>query len=157
MSAPDVRVGTGPPEIETLRDRLTGHRFPGGTVCVQPYEAWLGHDAMCAPPARDGVLDPLWILIVGLRGMGIGIAGLAELADAGPDDTVLFGELGIEQHTVLRTGVEYRVSGAIAAVSRHSGRRSGLFDRVDFVLEVHGADGAVHARVSSSFLFQRAA
>jgi hypothetical protein len=156
MSTPGVRARTGPPEIETLQGRLTGYRFPGGTVRIQAHEAWLGHDAMAAPQAPAGTLDPLWILVIGLRGMGVGIAELAELAAAGPDDTMLFGELGLEQHTILRTGADYRVSGSIAAVTRHHGRRAGLFDQLDFHLDISGADGAAHAEVSSSFLFRRA-
>jgi hypothetical protein len=156
MSAPGVRARTGPPDIEALQARLAGYQFPGGTVRVQPHEAWLGHDAMAVPPAQAGTLDPLWILVVGLRGMGVGIAKLADLAGAGPKDTMLFGELGLEQHAVLRTGVDYQVSGTIVAVSRHHGRRAGLFDQLDFHLKISGPDGAAHAEVSSSFLFRRA-
>lgn len=143
------------PDIEALRGRLVGHRFPGGTVVVEPYEAWLGHDAMRSPAVDRQHLDPLWVLVVGLRGMGTDIAGLIELAGAAPEDGVLFGELGLRQDAVLRPGVEYDVQGGIVDVTRRRGRRAGAFDTVSFRLELR-ADGEPVAAVSSSFLFPRA-
>lgn len=144
------------PPLADLRDRLVGHRFPGGTVTVEPYEAWLGHNAMRSPSAGSDLLDPLWILVVGLRGMGTDIAGVIELAAAGPEDGVLFGELGLRQDTPLRPGVEYRVQGGIVDVSRREGRRAGVFDTLAFELELSQA-GIPVAAVSSSFLFPRGA
>jgi hypothetical protein len=154
--ATDQRAGSSPPDIDRLRAGLVGHRLPGGTVRIEPYEAWLGHEAMCAPHLPDGMLDPLWILVVALRGIGVGIAGVIELGELGPDDGVLFGELDIEQRVPLRTGVEYRVSGAITGVDRHIGKRAGLLDQVDFTVDVYGEDGELHARARNSFLFRRA-
>lgn len=147
------------PAIDELRDRLVGHRFPGGTVTVEPYEAWLGHDAMRSPSAGSGTLDPpaldpLWILVVGLRGMGTDIAGVIELAGAGPGDGVLFGELGLRQDAPLRPGVEYGVRGGIVDVTRREGRRAGVFDTLTFELDLDDA-GSTVAAVSSSFLFPR--
>jgi hypothetical protein len=142
------------PVLEALRERLVGHRFPGGTVTVEPYEAWLGHDAMRSPSAGTDTLDPLWILVVGLRGMGTDIAGVIELAGATPEDGVLFGELGLRQEVPLRPGVEYGVRGGIVDVTRREGRRAGVFDTLTFELELDEA-GSTVAAVSSSFLFPR--
>lgn len=144
------------PAIDELRGRLVGHRFPGGTVTVEPYEAWLGHDAMRSPSLGTHTLDPLWILVVGLRGMGTDIAGVIELAGAGPDDGVLFGELGLRQDAPLRPGVQYDVQGGIVDVVRREGRRAGVFDTLAFELELYEA-GTTVAAVSSSFLFPRGA
>jgi hypothetical protein len=145
------------PDIDDLSARLTGFRLPGGEVRVPPHEAWLGHEAMGVTPPDGGVLDPLWILVVGLRGMGIGIGGIIDLAEGDPAAGVLFGELGLVQREVLRTDTTYRVSGRITSVVRRTGRRAGTFDQVSFVLELHAGDEpTAHATVTSDFLFMRA-
>jgi hypothetical protein len=142
--------------VEALRAELVGHRFPGGTVRVEPQEAWLGHQAMCVPSRDDGQLDPLWILVVGLRGMGAGISGVIELGRLSPADSVLFGGLELEQDIPLRTGVTYRVEGEITGVERHHGRRAGTFDQVTFALEIRDEAGVRQARAINRFLFRRA-
>jgi acyl dehydratase len=142
------------PDIEALRTKLVGHRFPGGTVTVAPHEAWLGHDAMCSPNRGSATLDPLWILVAGLRGMGLDVAGVIDLAGATTEDGVLFGELGLRQDVPLQAGVEYAVSGAIVEVTRRTGRRAGAFDMVAFELQLHAGETPV-ASVTSAFLFPR--
>jgi hypothetical protein len=146
------------PALDDLRERLVGHRFPGGMVTLEPYEAWLGHDAMRSPTTDPGtdVLDPLWILVVGLRGMGTDIAGVIALAGSRPADGVLFGELELRQHAPLHSGVEYAVTGGIDDVTRREGRRAGVFDTVVFALELSTAGEPV-AGLTSSFLFPRRA
>lgn len=156
MTVMDPRPGSPPPDVDDLRAALVGYRFPGATVRIDPYEAWLGHDAMCVPHHDGGLLDPLWILVVGLRGMGIGIGGVIELGRAGPDDSVLFGGLELEQDVPLRASADYRVSGAITGVERHAGKRAGVFDQVTFTLDIRAETGMLAARATNSFLFRRA-
>ena len=148
--------GSPAPDVDELRAVLVGHRFPGATVRIEEYEAWLGHDAMCVPHRDDGRLDPLWILVVGLRGLGIGIGGVIELGRPGPADSVLFGGLELEQEVPLRTGVDYRVSGAITGVERHVGQRAGVFDQITFTLDIRAGTGGLAARATNRFLFRRA-
>ncbi|HVT70763.1 MAG TPA: hypothetical protein VHF26_23650 [Trebonia sp.] len=145
------------PDVGALRAALVGRQLPGGTVRVEPYEAWLGHEAMgAAAPRTDGLLDPLWILVVALRGMGTGISGVIELGRLGPGDSVLFGGLELEQEAPLRTGSDYRVRGEITGVERHQGRRAGVFDEVTFALEISDCAGTRQARAVNRFLFRRA-
>jgi hypothetical protein len=155
MTVTDPPPG-GPPDVDDLRTALVGHRFPGAAVCIEPYEAWLGHDAMAVPQHDDGLLDPLWILVVGLRGMGIGISGVIELGRPGPGDSVLFGGLELEQLVPLEAGVRYQVSGAITGVDRHTGKRAGVLDQVTFTLSIHEETGMLAASATNSFLFRRA-
>lgn len=142
-----------PPDLVDLRERLVGYRFPGGRVTIPAYEAWLGHDAMRSPNTGGDVLDPLWILVAGLRGMGTDIAGLIELAGSTPDG-VLLGELGLRQDSPLRAGAEYGVTGGIVDVTRRTGRRAGVFDTLIVELELSDGEQPV-AGVTSSFLFPR--
>lgn len=143
-----------PPDIDRLRADLIGCRLPAATVRIEPYEAWLGRWAMCAPPVADGPLDPLWILVIALR--GVGIAAMIDLGRPGPHDAVLFGGLDIEQHVPLRVGVDYQVDGSVTAVDRHTGRRIGLFDQVDFTVDILSEGGVLHGRAGNTFLFRRA-
>jgi hypothetical protein len=140
--------------VEELRRRLVGHRFPGGRFRVAEHERWLSHDAMQAGELAPPALHPVWILLGGLRGMGISIGELVELADATPEDGVVFGETTVEQLRPLQRDVEYTVAGEIIDVRRKRGRR-GVFDLVTFELRL--ADGAEAVAVNSqTFVFPRA-
>ena len=143
--------------VDALRDRLVGHRLPGGQLRVEPYEASLAHDAMRAEGFGSDVLHPLWIFVGGVRGMGTTIEALCALMDASPVDGVLFGELGIEQRSLMRAGVDYEIRGAITDVARREGKRIGTFDVMTFRLEVLEHDGAVVGTTTSSFVFPRRA
>jgi hypothetical protein len=142
------------PELEELRRRLVGHRFPGGSFRVAEYERWLSHDAMQAGDLAPPALHPVWILLGALRGMGISIEELIELAGATPEDGVVFGETSVDQLRPLQRDVEYAVSGGIVDVQRKRGRR-GVFDLVRFELRID--DGAEPVAVNSqTFVFPRA-
>ena len=129
-------------EFEQLRARLVGHRFPGGTFTVAGYERWLSHDAMLAPTIPDPLLHPVWILLGALRGMGMSIDELIELAGPGPHDGVVFGETTLEQLRPLARDETYRVHGEIVELRRRQGRRAGLMDLLTFRLELEGLGAA---------------
>ncbi|WP_214103364.1 hypothetical protein [Acrocarpospora catenulata] len=145
-----------PASAAELSDRLVGYRLPGGRVRIEPHEAWLGHEAMRADP-DDGVLDPTWILVAGLRGMGTTIAELIGLADARVEDGVLFGEVALSQIVPLRPATEYTVAGEVTGLDRRTGRRSGVFDVLTFRLDLHEPAGTVAASATSSFVLVRRA
>jgi hypothetical protein len=141
-------------DAEELRRRLVGHRFPGGSFRVAEYERWLSHDAMQAGDLQPPVLHPVWILLGALRGMGITIEELIELADATPEDGVVFGETTLDQRRPLERDVDYAVRGEIVDVQRKQGRR-GPFDLVTFELQLDDATGPVAVN-RQTFVFPRA-
>jgi hypothetical protein len=143
------------PDLEELRARVVGVRLPGGSFQVPEYERWLSHDAMLAPPLPDGVLHPVWILLGVLRGMGTSIEDLVGLVDADPEDGVLFGETTLDQHTPLRAGVAYAVTGRVTDVQRRTGRRAGTMDLLTFELTVHEPAGTVAAVSVQTFIILR--
>jgi hypothetical protein len=143
------------PDIADLQERLVGHAFPGGTFVVEGYERWLSHDAMQAPTLPDGVLHPAWIVLGALRGMGLTIDELIELAGATPQDGVVFGETDFEQHAPLASDREYRVRGGVTAVTRRQGKRVGTFDVLAFELVIEDARGATAAVSRQSFIVLR--
>jgi hypothetical protein len=138
-----------------LEARLVGHPFPGGTFLVEEFERWLSHDGLQAPDIPPPTLHPVWVVLGALRGMGMTIEQLIELADATPDDGVVFGETWLEQHRPLQAGVEYTVSGGVTSLVRRQGKRAGLFDVLTFELELCEPGGETAAVSSQSFVIRR--
>ncbi len=99
----------------------------------------------------------MWVVLGALRGMGITIEDLIELADATPDDGVVFGETWLEQRRTLQAGVEYTVRGGVRSLVRREGRRAGTFDVLTFELELCAPGGEVAAVSSQSFVIRRGA
>ncbi len=93
-----------------MRDRVIGLRFPGGTFRVEEYERRLSHEAMKSPPIAAPYLHPVWILLGGLRGMGLTTEELVAIAGVGSSDGTLFGETEVEQLAPLQAGVDYAVT-----------------------------------------------
>lgn len=142
-------------DIAQLQERLTGRALPGGVVTVPSYERWISHDAWCSPPLEQNVLHPAWVFIAGLQGMGMPLAELLALAEADLQAGVMWGEVVLEQHEVLRDDVEYRVTGRITDVRRQAGKKAGVFDVMTFRLEVLCPDGRLAGASTSSFIFVR--
>lgn len=141
------------PDFEELRRRCVGRSLPGGTVVLRPSEAWLGDDAMLARHS-PGALGAMWLLVVGLRGMGTSIEELVAMADAKMEDGVLFGELTLEERVPLVVDRTYAVHGGITDLVRKASGRGGVFDILEFRLEIRDGD-RVDGLVTSAFVLQR--
>jgi hypothetical protein len=139
--------------FDELRSRVVGTQLPGGTFSVAEYERWLSHDAMQSPPLPDGLLHPVWVLLGGLRGMGMTLEELTAIADAGQG--TLFGETEIEQLQPLRTGVVYSVRGAITDLKRRESQRLGLMDLMTFRIEILDPAGDTAAVSIQVFILPR--
>jgi hypothetical protein len=140
--------------IERLAGQLEGYELPGGKFRLEPYEAWLGEEAMQSQ-GGSASLNITWVLIAGLKGMGISIADLVALAGAKVEDGVLFGEVGLEQQVPLVVETHYSVSGRILGITRHQGKRAGVFDILSFEVDIQGPDGRLHAQLTCSFILTR--
>jgi hypothetical protein len=113
---------------------LVGTRVPGGTHRIAAHENWLTHYALySAPEARP---HPMTAFIVAQRGMGLSVEGLFRLMNFDIDDGPLLAECVLDFNCRLREGVEYAISGRVAAAQRKRGRRLGEFDLVTCVFEV---------------------
>lgn len=144
------------PSEDELRRRLVGHRFPGGTFRVESYERWLSHDAMQTSEIAAPVLHPVWVLLGALRGMGMTIDDLIELAGARNDEGVVFGETVLEAGRPLVSDETYVVHGAITELKRRESRRAGVIDLITFRLQIDDSDGAQVAASTQTFVFPRA-
>jgi hypothetical protein len=141
--------------FEARRERLVGYKFPGGEFRVQPHERWLSHDGMRSVDIPEPILHPSWILLGGLRGMGISIDDLIRLADSEPDAGVVFGETELEQFEPLIADQRYLVSGEITDLRRRVSQRAGVIDLLDFRLDIKNEAGDLVASHTETFAFPR--
>jgi hypothetical protein len=142
-------------DIDELRERVVGYRFPSGSFTVPTYEAWLTADAVRSPPLPEDALHPMYVYYVGLVGMGISLDELFALVGSSAADGPMFGEAEIEQLAGLRPATTYEVNGTITSVVRKEGARTGVFDIVGFELELVAPGGEVAGVSRNSFVFPR--
>ena len=141
-------------DLEDLRTRVVGYRFPDGKFTIPPHEAWLTADALHSPALPDGVAHPMYFYYAGLVGMGISLDELFALVDSSAAEGPMFGELEISQTRSLRVGEELLVTGEILSVDRKEGG-SGIFDIVAFRLDLHDVDHHAVGGTVCSFIFPR--
>jgi hypothetical protein len=128
---------------------------PGGTFRIAAHENWLTHYAFySAPDARP---HPMVAFIAAQRGMGLSVAELFQVLDFDIEDGPLLAESFLEFNRPLSEGVEYAVSGRVAAVERKRGRKLGEFDLVTCVFDVTdpGAGEAPAATVTNIYALPR--
>jgi hypothetical protein len=138
-----------------LQQRLVGYRFPGGSFRVEEYERWLSHDAMQVEGIDPPLLHPVWVLLGALRGMGMTIDALVELAGSKADEGVVFGETILEHHRPLRTDQTYAVHGSITELRRRHSRRAGVIDLLTFRLQIDDEAGHQVGATTQTFIFRR--
>lgn len=141
-------------DLDQLKARVVGYRFPEGSFTIPAHEAWLSADALHAPPLPDGVAHPMYFFYVGIVGMGLSLDELFELMGSSAAEGPMFGELEIQQDEVLKVGGTYRVDGEILAVVRKSGG-SGTFDIMTFRLDLVSEDDRAVGHTLNSFIFPR--
>jgi hypothetical protein len=140
--------------IEQMRD-VVGHRFPGGTFTIEPWENVLLSDVMGVEPLPDGIAHPAYLFHAPLAGVGVRVADIFELCRAESDEAVRAGEYRWDLHEPLRVGATYRMSGGFTGVDRKVGRRGGPMDVVSFEIDVHDEAGTQVASTLSSWIFLR--
>jgi hypothetical protein len=143
-----------PIAIEEL-EALVGKPFPGGTYTVHPHEHWLMMDAAEGVATRSGTANPMYVYYAALAGMGMSVDDLFHLAGATAEDGPMFGEATIEVAKPIEIGATYTISGAITSVVRKEGRKAGIFDILEFRLEVRDASGELAGVNTNSFVFPR--
>lgn len=140
---------------------LVGTRFPGGRYTIEPYVNWLTCDCVRAPEMVGATTaHPLFFYMATLGGIGLPLEELFELCGSSSEDGPMFGEWGMQAHEPLRMDTEYVVSGGITGVQRKDGKKTGIFDIVEFELElrevaVPGDPGHLVAVTRSSFIYPR--
>ncbi|MCK8613799.1 hypothetical protein [Gordonia sp. C13] len=144
--------------IEQLADTLDGRQLPGASLTLEEYESALADYALEAEADDSGHAHPLWLLILALRGMGISVNELCDLAAKRPQDTLLFGTCELNQHRPLSIGRTFTVSAKVRPVSRKTSRAGGVLDFVTIDTIVHAdLDGKVVGDIVTGYIFKREA
>jgi hypothetical protein len=135
---------------------LVGTVIPAGSYRVAAHENWLTHYAFYSTP--DVRPHPMTTFIAAQRGMGISVDELFRLLAFDIDDGPLLAESILEFNHDLSEGVDYDVSGHIAAMEHKRGRALGEFDLVTCVFTLSDpdmSDGPV-ATVTNTYALPRA-
>jgi len=136
-------------------EAVVGHRFPGGTYTIEPWENALLTGVTGVTPLPDGIAHPTFLFHAPLAGVGVRVQDIFALCQAESDEAVRAGEYRWTLHEPLRVGVTYRMSGGFTGVERKHGRRGGLMDVVTFVIDLHDEAGAHVASSQGSWIFLR--
>jgi len=135
--------------------KLIGTEFPGGSYVIEPWEHKLICDVLLTPEPDDGIAHPIFAYQATRAGMGLSLNEFFALVHADPDDGGMFGEHETEIREPIRVGKTYAVQGRITGTERKVGRKAGVFDMVDFSLELLDQNGTIIAKSSNSWVFPR--
>jgi len=141
-------------EVDAL-EAIVGTEFPLGTFTIEEHEHWLCADAVLSPALPAGIAHPMYGYYAAVTGMGKSLDEIFADADATADDGPMFGEAGLEFHKPLRVGATYSVTGRYTSAVRKSGKRAGVFDIVEFQLEVADEAAEVAVVSTNSFVYPR--
>lgn len=143
-----------PPTLEALRDRLEDLRLPGGTIEIAPQESRIADHALRATDGDRELAHPIWFVFASLRGMGITVDELCDLAGKAPEDTLLYGTAEIAQDVPLRVGGHYSTTAQVTGVGRKASRDGSILDSVIVTVRVLDGETAC-GNVTSAYLFKR--
>ncbi|CAB4846926.1 unannotated protein [freshwater metagenome] len=143
------------PDLDDLR-QLAGRVLPGGSLRIAPYEVAIADDALESPHREGGRPHPIWLVIASLRGLGITVDELCELARKSPQDTLLIGDVEISHRAPLSSGTEYLTTARIGAVDRRETRDGGVLDTLVVIVDVLDDTRATMGQVTSTYLVKRA-
>jgi hypothetical protein len=138
-------------------DALVGHRFPGGERTIEAWESYLLTDCTGRDQLAGDLVHPIALFHVPIQGVGTTIAELFDLGGtSGRAGEVSLLGYDWEYERPLRSSVTYRLEGGIASAERRrrdDGSVTG--DVVAFVIELFEPDGALAARVTNTWRFNR--
>lgn len=143
---------------EEQLEALVGTKFPGGSYTPEPYVNWLTCDCVLAPELIGAAsAHPLMVYMATQAGLGLSLEELFALFLGHSDDGPMLGEWGMDVHSPVQVGTSYTVSGGITGVLRKTGKKTGVFDIIQFELELRetAKPDELVAVTRSSFIFPR--
>lgn len=139
-------------------DSLVGTPFPGGSFVAEHYLNWLTCDVVLAPELTTAsTAHPLMLYMGTQAGIGLSLEELFMLFKGSSADGPMLGEWGMTLHAPVLVGTPYTVTGGIIGVKRKTGKKTGVFDIIEFQLEMRETGDADHlvGVTRSSFIFPR--
>ncbi len=134
--------------------RFIGTELPGGQFTFEPWWVHLVNDCAQAPP-EDGAASPVFVFLAGTAAMGVTWEQLWAMFGATEADGPMAGETSTNIHRPPQVGTTYTVRGRITDARRKRGARTGVFDVVEYRLDLHEPGGEPAASSTNSILFPR--
>jgi hypothetical protein len=141
--------------LAELSPDLAGRELPGDHTTISEVESRIADHALLRPTDDVSQAHSLWFLVIALRGMGISVDDLCELAAKRPHDTLLFGTCELEQRHPLEVGATYRSTATITDIGRRATRDGSILDSITVLVTLYDADDRNMGSVDSVYLFKR--
>ena len=150
---------TRPVPSEADIHKAIGHRFPGGLYTVQHWENFLLTECTGAVLLPGGMVHPVVLFHMPILGSKTTIGEMFALGLAESDFSIGIESYDWEIFKPLIEETPYSVNGQIVSVERRTGgkRGQGLYDRIQFQFTVAEADGALAARTTITWHYNRSA
>ncbi|MGI9603990.1 MAG: hypothetical protein ACR2QE_19060 [Acidimicrobiales bacterium] len=138
-----------PLPAESSMAALVGHRFPGGTYCIEHWENFLFSDATGIEPPADGVAHPAHLFHLAINGVGTSITEIFDLVGSagGAWAPVSIDYYDWTLHQSLREDITYRLQGGITDFVRSERAGSPTRDSFTYRIEIEHPSGAPVAEV----------
>ena len=136
---------------------LVGHRFSGGTYCIEHWENFLFSDATGVAPLADGIAHPAHLFHVAINGVGTSITELFGLAESGPGAPVSIDYYDWRIHAPLREDETYTLSGGITDFVREENAGGPTRDAFTYEVAIHDGKAQRVADVGFRWYFWRIA
>ena len=142
------------PSEEAMR-ALVGHRFSGGTYCIEHWENFLLSEATGVAPLPDGLAHPAHLFHVAINGVGTTITELFRLAESAPGAPVSIDYYDWLILEPLREDETYRLSGGISDFMRTAHEGSPIRDSFTYEIDLDDTTGARVAEVAFRWHYWR--
>lgn len=140
---------------ERAMQALVGHRFPGGSYCIEHWENFLFSDATGIAPLPDQLAHPAHLFHVAINGVGTSISELFQLADSGPGAPVSIDYYDWQIHQPLREDETYSLAGGITGFERTAVEGAPTLDSFTYEIALDDRGGARVADVAFRWHFWR--
>jgi len=140
---------------EAAMRALVGHRFPGGTYCIEHWENFLLSEATGIDPLPDRLAHPAHLFHVAINGVGTTITELFRLAESGPGAPVSIDYYDWRIHAPLREDETYTLSGRISDFARSTREGSPTRDSFTYEIELDDVAGGRVAEVAFRWHYWR--
>ena len=136
---------------------LVGHRFPGGTYCIEHWENFLLSEATGIEPLADRLAHPAHLFHVAINGVGTTISELFRFADSGPGEPVSIDYYDWRIREPLREEETYSLSGGITDFTRSAREGAPTRDSFPYEIDLDDSTGARVADVAFRWHYWRLA
>ena len=142
---------------EAAMRALVGHRFPGGTYCIEHWENFLLSEATGIDPLPDRLAHPAHLFHVAINGVGTTITELFRLAECKQGSPVSIDYYDLHIHAPLHEDETYTLAGGITDFTRSAREGSPTRDSFTYQIDLTDAAGAAIAEVAFRWHYWRIA